>query len=75
MYQNKKRKKFCKFTKEGAKYVDYKDSTNLMAYVTESGKILPSRITGTCAKFQRLLSIAIKRARFVGLLPYCSNDY
>lgn len=72
MYNNKKRKKFCKFTREGAKYVDYKDQAMLMAYITESGKIIPSRITGTSAKFQRLLSTAIKRARFVGLLPYCN---
>ena len=71
MYNNRKRKKFCKFTKEGAKCVDYKDQGTLMAYITESGKIIPSRITGTSAKFQRLLSTAIKRARFVALLPYC----
>lgn len=67
---NKKRKKFCKFTQRGAKYIDYKDHILLMSYITESGKIIPSRITGTSAKFQRLLSVAIKRARFVALLPY-----
>lgn len=68
---NRKRKKFCKFTKEKAAQIDYKDHWMLKGFITESGKILPSRITGTSAKYQRMLAKAIKLARFVGLLPYC----
>lgn len=71
MYNNKRRKKFCKFTREGIKQIDYKDYLTLRGYVTESGKIVPSRITGTTARYQRQLRIAIIRARFVGLLSYC----
>ena len=56
-----------------AEYVDYKDVTTLKRFVTESGKLLPRRITGTSAKFQRMLSRAVKQARFMGLLPYTSN--
>lgn len=65
------RKKFCKFTKEKADQIDYKDHWMLKGFTTESGKILPSRITGTSAKYQRMLAKAIKLSRFVGLLPYC----
>lgn len=69
--QYKKRKKFLKLTKEvGSKQIDYKDHVMLRSYITESGKIIPSRITGTSYRLQRLLALAIKRARFVGLLPY-----
>lgn len=71
MIYNKRRKKFCKFTRDGVKQIDYKDQMMLRGYITESGKIVPSRITGTNARFQRQLSIAIKRARIVALLPYC----
>ena len=65
-----RRKKFCKFTADGVTHIDYKDLNTLRQYVTETGKIVPSRITGTRARFQRQLSTAIKRARFLALLPY-----
>ena len=66
-----KRKRFCRFTADGVKEIDYKDLATLKAYVTETGKIVPSRISGTKAKYQRQLSTAIKRARFLALIPYC----
>jgi small subunit ribosomal protein S18 len=65
-----RRKKFCRFTAEGVKYIDYKDLATLKGYVTETGKIVPSRITGTKSFYQRQLAVAIKRARFLALLPY-----
>ena len=68
-----KKAKFCKFTKEGITEIDYKDLTLLKEYVTETGKILPSRIKGTKAKYQRQISTAVKRARFLALLPYSDN--
>ena len=64
-----RRRKFCRFTAEGVKEIDYKDLNTLKAYVTETGKIVPSRITGTKAKYQRQLAVAIKRARYLALLP------
>lgn len=66
-----RRRKFCRFTAEGVEEIDYKDLATLKNYVTETGKIVPSRITGTSAKYQRQLSTAIKRARYLALLPYC----
>jgi small subunit ribosomal protein S18 len=68
-----RRKKFCRFTAEKVVEIDYKDLNTLRQYVTETGKIVPSRITGTKAKYQRQLSTAIKRSRFLALLPYCDN--
>jgi len=65
-----RRRKFCKFTAEGVKEIDYKDLETLRAYITETGKIVPSRITGTNARYQRQLATAVKRARFLALLPY-----
>lgn len=65
-----RRKKFCRFTAEGVKEIDYKDIATLKNYITETGKIVPSRITGTKARYQRQLATAIKRARFLALLPY-----
>ena len=65
-----RRRKFCRFTAEGVKEIDYKDLETLKAYVSETGKIVPSRITGTKAKYQRQLATAVKRARFLALLPY-----
>ncbi len=65
-----RRRKFCRFSAEGAEVIDYKDIPMLKNYVTESGKIVPSRITGTSAKYQRQLGRAIKRARYLALLPY-----
>ncbi len=68
-----RRRKFCKFTAEGATSIDYKDLNNLRQYVSENGKIVPSRITGTKAKYQRMLQTAIKRARYLALIPYTDN--
>lgn len=68
-----RRKKYCRFSAEGVKEIDYKDIATLKNYVSESGKIVPSRITGTKARYQRQLSTAIKRARFLALLPYCDR--
>ncbi len=68
-----RRKKFCRFTAEGVDQIDYKDLATLKNYITESGKIVPSRITGTKAKYQRQLATAIKRARFLALLPYTDS--
>ncbi len=65
-----RRKKFCRFTAEGVKQIDYKDLNTLKNYVTETGKIVPSRITGTKARYQRQLALAIKRARYLALLPF-----
>jgi small subunit ribosomal protein S18 len=65
------RKKFCRFSAEGIKEIDYKDIGILKNYIMESGRIVPSRITGTAAKYQRQLAKAIKLARYLSLLPYC----
>ncbi len=65
-----RRKKFCRFTAEGIKEIDYKDLELLKQYITETGKIVPSRITGTSARYQRQLALAVKRARYLALLPY-----
>jgi small subunit ribosomal protein S18 len=65
-----KRRKFCRFTAEGVKEIDYKDVDILKDFIQENGKIMPARITGTKARYQRQLSTAIKRARFLALLPY-----
>jgi small subunit ribosomal protein S18 len=68
-----RRKKFCYFTSNKIKEVDYKDVYLLKKFITESGKIVPSRITGTKAKYQRQLAKAIKLARLLALLPYCDK--
>ena len=68
-----RRRKFCRFTAEGVKEIDYKDLETLKAYVSETGKIVPSRITGTKAKYQRQLATAVKRARFLALLSYSDS--
>ncbi|TLY50049.1 MAG: 30S ribosomal protein S18 [Gammaproteobacteria bacterium] len=65
-----RRKKYCRFTAEGVVYIDYKDLNTLRQYLTETGKIVPSRITGTKARYQRQLTKAINEARFLALLPY-----
>ena len=64
------RKRYCRFTAEGIKEIDYKDLDLLRDYITETGKIVPSRITGTSARYQRQLGRAVKRARYLALLPY-----
>lgn len=66
----RRRKKVCIFCGENAQPISYKDTATLKKYVSERGKILPRRITGTCAKHQRALTVAVKRARHVALMPY-----
>ncbi|HHF7344062.1 MULTISPECIES: 30S ribosomal protein S18 [Legionella] len=68
-----RRKKMRRFNAEGSSEIDYKDINLLKDYITETGKIVPSRITGTQTRFQRQLAKAIKHARFLGLLPYCDS--
>jgi small subunit ribosomal protein S18 len=68
------RKKYCRFKKNGIKYIDYKDANFLMKLVNDQGKILPRRLTGTSLKFQRKVAQAVKRARIVGLLPYVADS-
>jgi small subunit ribosomal protein S18 len=68
-----KKKKYCRFKKNGIKYVDYKDPEFLKKFLNEQGKILPRRLTGTSLKFQRKVSRSIKRARFLALLPYVAD--
>lgn len=65
-----RRRKYCRFTAEGVTEIDYKDLATLKNYVTETGKIVPSRITGTKSNYQRQLATAVKRARYLALLPY-----
>lgn len=65
-----KRRKFCRFTAEKIAEVDYKDINILKEFVSENGKLIPARITGTKARYQRQLSVAVKRARFLALLTY-----
>ncbi|MHB8622906.1 MAG: 30S ribosomal protein S18 [Sulfuricaulis sp.] len=68
-----RRKKFCRFTAEGVEEIDYKDLAVLSAYITETGRIIPCRNTGTKARYQRQLTRAIKYARYLALLPYCDS--
>ena len=72
-YANHRRKKVCVFCEEKVNYIDYKDASRLKKYISERGKILPRRVSGTCAKHQRELQLAIKRARQVALLPYVGD--
>jgi small subunit ribosomal protein S18 len=65
-----RRRKYCRFTAEGVTEIDYKDIETLKQYISETGKIVPSRITGTKARYQRQLAKAIKRARYLALIPY-----
>ncbi|AHZ18087.1 30S ribosomal protein S18 [Bacillus sp. NEAU-CP5] len=69
-----KRRKVCYFTSNGITHIDYKDVDLLRKFVSERGKILPRRVTGTHAKYQRKLTIAIKRARQMALLPYVTGE-
>ena len=66
----KDKKKYCMFKRSGIKYIDYKDPDFLLRFINEQGKLLPRRLTGTSLKFQRKVSIAVKRARHLALLPY-----
>ena len=68
-----RRKKVCQFCADKTEVIDYKDVDKLKKYVTERGKILPKRITGTCAEHQRAVTTAIKRARIVALMPYVQD--
>ena len=67
-------KKYCRFKRAGIKYIDYKDPDFLLKFVNAQGKILPRRLTGTSLKFQRRLSVAIKRARHLALLPFVTDN-
>ena len=67
----RKRRKVCGFCVDKYDAIDYKEISRLRKYVTDRGKIVPRRNSGTCAKHQRMLALAIKRARFIGLIPYC----
>jgi small subunit ribosomal protein S18 len=68
-----KKKKYCRFKKNKIKYIDYKDGEFLKKFLNEQGKILPRRLTGTSLKYQRKVSVAIKRARHIALLPYVTD--
>jgi len=65
-----KRKKFCRFTAEKIEWIDHKDIDLLKDFISDTGKLIPARLTGTSAKYQRQLSTAVKRARFLSLLPF-----
>lgn len=64
------RKKYCRFKKNGIKYIDYKDANFLMKFINDQGKILPRRLTGTSLKYQRKIALAVKRARHIAVLPF-----
>jgi len=68
-----RKKKYCRFKKNRIKYIDYKDPEFLKRFVNEQGKILPRRVTGTSLKYQRKVSTAVKRARYIALLPYVTD--
>ncbi|MTI30833.1 30S ribosomal protein S18 [Xanthovirga aplysinae] len=68
------KKKYCRFKKNGIKYIDYKDANFLLKFVNEQGKILPRRITGTSLKYQKKVAQAVKRARHIALLPYVTDS-
>lgn len=67
------KKKYCRFKKNGIKYIDYKDANFLMKFINEQGKILPRRITGTSLKYQRKVANAVKKARHLAILPYVAD--
>lgn len=71
--ETSKQKKYCRFKKSGIKYIDYKDADFLLKFVNEQGKILPRRLTGTSLKYQRKVSVAVKRARHLALMPYVAD--
>ena len=73
MARYSRRRRYCRFTAEGIREIDYKDLNTLRQYLTENGKIVPSRVTGTKSKYQRQLATAVKRARFLALIPYTDN--
>jgi small subunit ribosomal protein S18 len=69
-----RRKRVCRFCEEHIVYIDFKDTKKLQRFLTDQGKILPRRTSGTCAKHQRMLSTAIKRARHMALIPFVSTS-
>ena len=71
--RNMRRRRFCRFTAENATEIDYKDLDVLKPYISETGKIFPGRVSGVKARYQRKLGKAVKRARYLALLPYCDN--
>ena len=73
MANDRKRKKVCSFCVDKVAHIDFKDTAKLRRYLSERGKILPRRTTGTCAAHQRQLTVAIKRARHIALLPYVAE--
>jgi len=68
-----RRRKFCRFKESGVSHIDYKDLSTLKNYINETGKIIPSRITGTSSRFQRKLAKTIKQARYLAMLEYCEH--
>ena len=72
--RNNRRRKYCRFTALGVSEIDYKDLDTLKSYITETGKIIPSRNTGTKPRYQRQLATAVKRARYLALLPYSDQQ-
>lgn len=72
--REQQKKKYCRFKKNGIKYIDYKDANFLLKFVNEQGKILPRRITGTSIKYQKKVAQAVKRARHIALLPYVTDS-
>ena len=73
VHKQDNRKKYCRFKKSGIQYIDYKDGNFLLKFVNEQGKILPRRLTGTSLKYQRKVSVAVKRARHLALMPYVAD--
>ncbi len=74
MNRYNRRRRYCRFTAEGIEEIDYKDVGLLRQFVSETGKIIPARTTGTSARYQRQLARAVKRARFLALLPYTDRQ-
>ena len=72
--REQQKKKYCRFKKNGIKYIDYKDANFLLKFVNEQGKILPRRITGTSQKYQKKVAQAVKRARHIAVLPYVTDS-
>ena len=67
------KKKYCRFKKFGIRYIDYRDTTFLLQFINEQGKLLPRRITGNSLKYQKLVAVAVKRSRHLGILPYVAD--
>lgn len=73
-FEKRKRKKVCRFCENKVMHIDYKSDRDIRRLLTDRGKIVPRRISGTCAKHQRALSVAVKRARFLALVPYVAEN-